>query len=287
MKISKILGSLVLFAGSLLAIDPVSNLSSTTHTTSEVSSTAAMTFSWTPPTTQPTKYFYVLDTVSTTLPVSSVSKVELDNSVAKSSVVVTAPASGDYFFHIQSVDDGGSTSTVVHSQTAYTLDLDKGTVSAFSPDGGSYSDAQSVSLTKSEEGTIYYTLDGSTPTISSSSYSSAISIAVTATLKAILVDSAGNVGDVVSKTYTITNNPIIKFSNSAAVEGTTVATDNSNDAVVVDKIDVTGNGFTRYQYKFDAGSWNTVSDISTQVDISGKSTGTYTLYIKGVRKRWT
>ena len=40
----------------------------------------------------------------------------------------------------------------------------------FSPDGGFYKTAQSVTITSTVAGTIYYTMDGSTPTASSTQY---------------------------------------------------------------------------------------------------------------------
>ncbi|TLX82724.1 MAG: hypothetical protein E6K98_05570, partial [Thaumarchaeota archaeon] len=68
------------------------------------------------------------------------------------------------------------------------------TVSA-SPVSGTYTSAQSVTLTASEPSTIYYTTDGSTPTISSTSGPSpvsGISISTSTTLKYFAKDTAGN-----------------------------------------------------------------------------------------------
>ena len=75
---------------------------------------------------------------------------------------------------------------------------------SFSPGGGSYSSAQSVTISCSTDGaTIYYTTDSSTPTSSSTVYSSAINIATTSTLKAIAIKD-GLSSEVASATYTIT-----------------------------------------------------------------------------------
>ena len=50
----------------------------------------------------------------------------------------------------------------------------------FSPAAGSYASAQSVTISTATGGaTIYYTLDGSTPTTSSAVYSGAITVNVT------------------------------------------------------------------------------------------------------------
>lgn len=83
-----------------------------------------------------------------------------------------------------------------------TTDTTPPTVSA-SPLGGLYNAAQTVTLTASEAATIYYTLDGTAPTTSSTAYTTAIQLPATTTLQFFGVDSAGNAGSVNSQTYTI------------------------------------------------------------------------------------
>jgi Subtilisin-like serine proteases len=69
---------------------------------------------------------------------------------------------------------------------------------------GTYTSSQTVSLSDTTSGvSIYYTLDGTTPTSSSKLYSSPITISSTSTLKAIAVDSSGNSSSVLSVLYTI------------------------------------------------------------------------------------
>jgi len=58
----------------------------------------------------------------------------------------------------------------------------------FSPAGGHYADAQTVTISCTTTGAaIYYTLDGSTPTASSTPYTSALTISQTTTVKAVAV----------------------------------------------------------------------------------------------------
>jgi chitodextrinase len=72
-----------------------------------------------------------------------------------------------------------------------------------SPIGGTYTGTKSVTLTANETATIYYTLDGSTPTESSTVYIGAISISSNKTLKYFAKDTTGNVSTVQSASYTI------------------------------------------------------------------------------------
>jgi len=72
------------------------------------------------------------------------------------------------------------------------------------PPAGTYSAAQTVTLSDSTpNASIYYTLDGSTPTSASTPYLSAIPIAQSATLKAIAVASGLTDSLVASGTYTL------------------------------------------------------------------------------------
>lgn len=82
-----------------------------------------------------------------------------------------------------------------------------------SPAGGTYDSAQSVTLTANETATIYYTTDGSTPTVASPVYSGPIPVNANTTLRYYAVDSAGNASAVVSQNY------IINVINPAPVTG--------------------------------------------------------------------
>ena len=73
------------------------------------------------------------------------------------------------------VEDDGSAASVVATPT-------------FSPGGGTYTSAQNVTISTTTDGaTIYYTIDGSTPTINSSVYSTPIPVSSNKTIKAIAV----------------------------------------------------------------------------------------------------
>lgn len=93
-----------------------------------------------------------------------------------------------------------------HDFTVYVLEEEAAAAVAtptFSPDGGIFVASQSVTLSCSTDGaTIYYTLDGSTPTSSSDVYSAAINLSSTTTIKAIAKKN-DDFSDVATATYTI------------------------------------------------------------------------------------
>jgi hypothetical protein len=80
-------------------------------------------------------------------------------------------------------------------------------VTSATPGGGDYDSAQAVVLSANEPATIYYTVNGTTPTTSSAVYSAPIAINATTTLKYFARDTAGNKEPVKSQTYTISSNP--------------------------------------------------------------------------------
>jgi hypothetical protein len=75
---------------------------------------------------------------------------------------------------------------------------------AFSPAGGSYTAAQSVTLSSTTAGAkIYYTLDGTTPTAKSTLYTSAIPVASSMTISAIAIASNFTNSSVATAKYAI------------------------------------------------------------------------------------
>src|SRR5205823_1342010 len=74
-----------------------------------------------------------------------------------------------------------------------------------SPAGGTYVGTQAVTLSAAAGVTIYYTLDGSTPTTGSPAYVAPLTFMGNATIKALGVDQAGNAGAVQTFNYVIQN----------------------------------------------------------------------------------
>lgn len=90
----------------------------------------------------------------------------------------------------------------VEQAILYTIDSTPPKVTPV-PEGGVFASTQNVTLSTDETATIYYTIDGTEPTITSSVYVSAIPVSFTTTLKFFAKDTAGNVGVTHSAVYTI------------------------------------------------------------------------------------
>jgi arabinogalactan endo-1,4-beta-galactosidase len=90
----------------------------------------------------------------------------------------------------------GSSSSTTTTTTA--------TAPTFSPAAGTYTTAQTVTLSDAiASATIYYTTDGTTPTTSSTKYTAAISVSSTETIEAIAVASGYANSTAASAAYTI------------------------------------------------------------------------------------
>jgi glucosylceramidase len=86
----------------------------------------------------------------------------------------------------------------------YTIALPAADAPVLSPAPGTYTTAQSVTLTDDLPGaTIYYTTDGSTPTLQSQAYNGAIDVAADTTIEAVAIASGYAQSSAVSGTYLI------------------------------------------------------------------------------------
>ena len=98
----------------------------------------------------------------------------------------------------------GQTNSAVGS-AAYTITLPQAATPTFSPGAGTYSSAQTVTISDGTSGaTIYYTTNGTTPTTSSTHYTAPVTVSVTQTLEAIATASGYSQSAVGSAAYTIT-----------------------------------------------------------------------------------
>ena len=113
----------------------------------------------------------------------------------------------------------GDTNSAVAS-AAYTINVPVVSTPTFSPAGGSYTSAQSVTISDATSGaTIYYTTNGTTPTTSSTKYSGPITVSTTETLEAIAVVTGDTNSAAASATYTI-NVPVVSTPTFSPAGGT-------------------------------------------------------------------
>lgn len=116
-----------------------------------------------------------------------------------------------------------------------------------SPNGGTFTSVQQVILSSNEPATIYYTVDGSTPTFSSSIYSSSIPISATTTLKFFGKDSVGNSSAVQTHIYTVNiSSKTALYSDGNANGGYIKLPSITMDKIIVDGI--FSSGATVYRY---------------------------------------
>lgn len=104
----------------------------------------------------------------------------------------------------------GTYTITINSDGTFTIakQLEQVATPTFNPAEGTFTEAQSVTISCATSGaTIYYTTDGSTPTTSSAVYSTAIAVSATTTIKAIAVKSGMSDSEVATATYTINTSP--------------------------------------------------------------------------------
>ena len=96
----------------------------------------------------------------------------------------------------------------------------------FSPAAGTYTTAQTVAITDTTPGAIiYYTTDGSTPSITSSTYTSPISVTSTETLSAIAVAPGYSLSGVATAAYVV--QPLVAASVTVTPSATIIETQQS------------------------------------------------------------
>ena len=129
---------------------------------------------------------------------------------------------------------------------------------SFSPAAGTFSSAQTVTLSDGDaNANIYYTVDGSTPSASSTLYSAPIKVGVSETIKAIAIDPSLSNSDIATAAYVIqAGGTTIDFANGfSSTTGLTMngSVKASNDS----RMQLTDGGLN------EAGSvfWNTPINI--------------------------
>ncbi|NTX16273.1 chitobiase/beta-hexosaminidase C-terminal domain-containing protein [Myxococcus sp. CA056] len=153
------------------------------------------------------------------------------------------------------VDGAGNLGPVVSE--AYVIDTVPPTASA-TPRGGSYSSARSVTLSCDDTGgsgcsALHFTTDGTSPTTASARYGQPLALSSSTTLRFLAVDSAGNLGPVVSEAYVIDTVPPTA---SATPRGGTYS---SAQSVTLSCEDTGGSGCSALHFTTDGSSPTTAS----------------------------
>ncbi|BCT76768.1 hypothetical protein SCMU_26100 [Sinomonas cyclohexanicum] len=162
------------------------------------------------------------------------------------------------------VDSVGNTSAV--ATFTYSVNDGVAPVITASPQGGQYASGTQITLSSNKPNTtIYYTTDGSTPTTSSTTYSSPLSLTANMTLKYFGVDQFGNASAVATQTYTVTTAPSgwRDFTN-----------DGKNDVFAYDSSGTgwvyPGNGSGSWLNRVAAGTgWNSYTLVTASQDLNG------------------
>jgi len=158
----------------------------------------------------------------------------------------------------------------------------------FTPAPGSYTASQNVSITDSTAGAaIHYTLDGSTPTATSTLYSGPVVVNTTETLSAIAVATGFANSSVASGLYTITASGAVATPAFSPAAGPYTSTQNVtiSDATAGATIYYTTNGSTpttsstKYVGAIPVSSTETIMAIATATGLtnSAVATAAYTI----------
>lgn len=140
------------------------------------------------------------------------SGVRISNQRATSTILKGLSADEEYDVYVVSVSSVGETYPATHAIPE--TDSTAPTVTA-SPNGGTFSTAQELTLTADEQGSdIYYTLDGTNPVSGGASvegsmlYTGPIKVAESSKFTFAAIDPSGNASDKETIEFKITNDPV-------------------------------------------------------------------------------
>jgi LysM repeat protein len=152
---------------------------------------------------------------------------------------------------------------------------------AFTPGAGTFTSAQSVTISDATAGTtIYYTTNGTTPTTSSMEYSGPITVSATETLKAIAVEEGYTNSPVGSAVYTVV--PVLPTPTFSPAGGTYTTSQSVtiSDSTSGTTIYYTTNGTTpttsstKYENAITVSATETLEAIAVETGYTNSAVGT-------------
>ncbi|QVW36978.1 chitobiase/beta-hexosaminidase C-terminal domain-containing protein [Geobacter sulfurreducens] len=184
-----------------------------------------------------------------------------------SKIVLSGLASGSHTVAVLGKNLAGAWQDVPTTVT-WTVDI-SAPITTASVSGGTYASAQSVALSSSETATIYYTVNGATPTTASPKYTGPLTIGTTLSLKYFAVDQAGNVEAVKAQSFTIKPTAVINGIPADPATAPTVT------------FAVGGPYVVSYKYKLDDGVWSAEIPVAQARSLAGLADGTHMLSVLG------
>jgi N-acetylneuraminic acid mutarotase len=121
-----------------------------------------------------------------------------------SSAVYSAPISVSTSETVEAIAVATGNAVSPAASASYTINLPTAATPTFSVSGGTYSTAQTVTISDSTpNATIYYTTNGTVPSIGSTAYSGAITVSSSETIEAMAIANGYSSSAVASASYTI------------------------------------------------------------------------------------
>jgi N-acetylneuraminic acid mutarotase len=161
----------------------------------------------------------------------------------------------------------------------YVINLPQAATPTFSVPAGTYASAQTVAISDSTSGvTIYYTIDGDTPTTNSTVYSSPITVASSETLKAFATASGYSASAVASADYTI-NPPSFSITGTSVSVSPGAATGNTSTITLTPSGGFTGAISLSCAITPKAASDPATCSVPASVAITGSAAQTVTLTV--------
>ena len=143
-------------------------------------------------------------TISSSTPDATIYYTTNGTTPTTSSTVYSGPITVSTSETIEAIATASGDSASAVGTAVYTINLAAAATPTFSPGAGTYTSAQTVTISSSTAGAaIYYTTNGSTPTTSSTLYTGPVTVSASETLEAIATASGYSTSAVGSAAYTI------------------------------------------------------------------------------------